>query len=376
MIQSLRDLAKGENMKKTLPIALILLIFALTSLGQKLAKPTLTSVKPTADQQKRINEGTSLHDAKKYDEAIAKYQSVLTESPDCTGAMYELAFSLYDKGDKEKALEVATKGAKYVSEELPLFYMMIANNLDDMGKPDEAVKIYKDGLKALEGDARFGRYRSSLFYNLGLTYTRLKNYKDAKEALKSAVENNFQYPSPHYLLAVVFNGTRYKVPAFLAAARFITLEYNTQRTATSIDIITHILPPAANDSKGNITITLDMNGPKDEGDFGLFDLILGTIATVRGDDDKGKSDNQMFIEGIGSVIEMLAEDKKLQKTFVGKTYVPFMVELKKKGYLEVFGNTVLFLHDKNPSAGKWIDANGDKMREFFDWAKSYSQPAQ
>lgn len=365
-------------MNKTLCIALILFVFVFNTLGQKLGKPTLTSAPPTAVQQKIINEGAALHDAKKYDEAIAKYQSVLTDSPDCTAAMYELSFSLNAKGEKLKSMEIATKGSKYVSDELPLFYVLIANTLDDLGKSEDAIKIYKDGLKALEGDVRFGRYRASLYFNLGITYTKQKNYKDAKEVLKSAVENDFAYASPHYVLSVVFDGSKYKIPAFLAAARFISLEYNTQRTANAISTFTHILKSAEKDpNTGNINILLDISAPKDEGDFGMFDLILGTVTTIRGDDDKGKSDNQMYIEGIGTVISILDEDKKIPKTFVGRTYVPFMVDMKKKGHLEAFGNIVLFLqNNKNAEAGKWIDDNGSKVKDFLAWAKSYSLPAR
>ena len=135
-----------------------------------------------------LQEGVVLHDAKKYDEAIVKYQSILTENPDCTAAMYEMAMTLYAKGEKEKALELANIGAKNISDELPLFYVTMANVVDDKGKPQEAIKIYKEGLKLLEGEKRFHRDRASLSYNLGVTYVQQKNYNDARASLKSAVK--------------------------------------------------------------------------------------------------------------------------------------------------------------------------------------------
>ena len=89
---------------------------------------------------------------KKYEEAIAKYRSILDENPECVAAMYELALTLVHKGEKLAAMELANKGTKYISSELPLFYVLIANNLDDLGKPDDAIKIYLDGIKILEGE--------------------------------------------------------------------------------------------------------------------------------------------------------------------------------------------------------------------------------
>lgn len=360
-------------MKKSLFVSLFIIIFTFTAFGQKLGKPTLKPSPLTAAQQTTLQEGVKLHDAKKYEEAVAKYKSILDENPECVAAMYELALTLDHKGEKLAAMELANKGTKYISDELPLFYVMIANNLDDLGKSDEAVKIYLDGIKILEGNKDFGAYRASVEFNLGVTYLRQKKYAEARKVLKDAVESNYSYASPHFLLSYVYNGTKYKVPAFLAAARFISLEYSSQRTKTAVAIMTEILKPAAKDPKsGNINILLDMNAPKDEGDFGMFDLILGTLTTVRGDEDKGKSDNQMFIEAIGTVIAILSEDKKIQKTFVGKNYVPFMTDLKKNGHLDALGNMVLYIKDSNNAdAGKWIDANDAKISSFIKWAKDY-----
>lgn len=359
-------------MKKTLCLIVIVLSLAFAAFGQKLGKPTQTSVAPTAVQQKTIDEAVVLHDARKYDEAIAKYKSVLAESPDCTMALYELSLSLQAKGSKLEAVETAYRGAKYIADELPLFYVLIANNLDDYGKPDEAVHIYLDGLKAMEGDSRFGRYRGSLYYNLGVTYYKQKKINDSRQALKSAVENDFSYASPHYLLSVVYNGSRYSIPAFLAAARLIALEYNTARTKASVDLIATALEPNKDAKIGNITINLDFNAPKDEGDFAMFDLLLPTLTTIDEKKDAKKSANEKFVGAIDSIIAMLGEDKKLKATFVGKTYVPFMVDLKKAGHVEAFGNMILYIrNNQNADAAKWVAANGTKLQEFLKWAKTY-----
>ncbi|HRI04761.1 MAG TPA: tetratricopeptide repeat protein [Pyrinomonadaceae bacterium] len=360
-------------MKRSLCISLIIFALTYTAFGQKLGKPTLTPSPLTAAQEKILNEGVTLHDAKKYAEAIAKYRSILAENPECVAAMYELALSLENKGDKLDAVELAYKGTKYISSELPLFYVLIANTLDDAGKPDDAIKIYRDGLKLLEGETQFGKYRSSLNYNLGVTFVKQKKYNDARQALKSAVADDPLYPSPHYLLAVVFNGTKYKVPGMLAAARLVSLEFNTQRTVASAGVIVDLLKPASKDAKtGNIVINLDFLAPKDEGEFGMYEMLLPTLTTVKDKDDGKKTANQLFIESIGTVITMLGDDKRLKETFVGKHYIPFVVDLKKSGHIDAFGNIVIFINDRNnEEAKRWIDGNETKLRSFLDWAKTY-----
>ncbi|MGB5014804.1 MAG: tetratricopeptide repeat protein [Pyrinomonadaceae bacterium] len=365
-------------MNKFAGISLIVLALAISAFSQKLGKPTLTPSPLTPSQQKTLQEGVKLHDEKKYEEAVAKYKSILVENPECVAAMYELALTLEHKGEKLASMELANKGTKYLSDELPLFYVLIANNLDDLGKPDDAVKIYLDGIKLLEGNKDLGSYRASLEFNLGVTYIRQKKFAEARKILKDAVEDNYAYPSPHFLLSYVYHGTKYKIPAFLAAARFVSLEYSTQRTGTAVGIITDVLKPAAKDPKtGNINIFMDLNAPKDEGDFGMFDLLLGTLTTVRGDDDKGKSDNQMFIDAIGSIIAILSEDKKMRSTFIGKNYLPFMTELKKNGHLDALGNMILYIRDtKNADAARWVADNDAKLSAFLNWAKAYQLPAK
>ncbi len=65
----------------------------------------------------------------------------------------------------------------------------MANAIDDVGKPDEAIKIYRDAIKMLD-DKRHDGHLSSLYYNLGVTYVRQKKYNEAGVELKKAVEYN------------------------------------------------------------------------------------------------------------------------------------------------------------------------------------------
>ena len=365
-------------MKKTLIAILFVCTLSFAAFGQKLGKPTLTSSPLTPAQQKTLQEGVVLHDSKNYVEAIAKYRSILAENPNATLAMYELAFSLHDKGDKLEAVELANKGTRYISDELPLFYLLMANNLDDLGKPDDAIKIYQDGIKYLEGNKDYANYRASLQYNLGITYYRVKKFKEARQVLKSAVENNFGYASPHYLLSAIFAGTNYKIPAFLAACRLVSLEQNSARTRNSIATIMQTLQATSKNPKtGNTVISLDMGGAVDEGDFGTVDLLFGMMMAGKIDKNKDKSENEVFIDALDTLTGLLTSEKKLANSFVGKNYFPFMVDMKRSGNLETFGYIILFLGDKNNAdAAKWIKANDGKLSTFKTWAKAYRPSAQ
>ena len=182
--------------------------------------------------------------------------------------MYELAFTLYEKGEVEQAVETALKGSKYISDQLPRFYVLIANAFDDHGRPNEAINIYLEGIKFLSNAKEHADQRSSLYFNLAVTYLKLNRSTEARQALKEAVATDHGYASPHYMLSNVYHRTRYKIPAFLAASRFITLEPNTKLTAGAANIIVDVLKAAERDPvSGEINIVIDLKPPVDEGDF-------------------------------------------------------------------------------------------------------------
>lgn len=361
-------------MRKPHFIVIVLCLFVVSAAAQKLPNPTQLPVVATPEQEKLIFQGNELHDAKKYDEALVIYDKLLAEMPDLTAALYEKSLTLYAKGDKTKAMETAYLGAKYKSEQLPLFYSIMANCLDDAGKPDEALNIYRQAETILKAEVGTQRHLASVYYNIGLTYVRQKKYTEARAELKKAIENNGSYASPHYLLSVVYSGTKYQVPAFLAAIRFISLELNTARSQDAAGVIRDVLKPAPKDPKtGNINIFVNMGGPKDEGDYTMYELFLGTLTTPKDDKEKKMTEDEMFVSGLDGLIDIITEDKNLKNTFVGKQYVPFVAELKQKGYAEILGYTVLYLSGK-ADAMKWLEAHDAKFGEFVAWTKAYQPP--
>lgn len=361
-------------MKKTLiTLMLVVAACALSITAQKIEKPKLIPVAATPAQDTLIREGIALHDGKRYDEAIKKYEQVLKENPDCVFAMYELALTQHTKQDKTAAMATAHAGAKYKSPELGLFYMLIANELDDSGKGQEAIELYKDAIKIVKNDKTLTSQLASLYYNLAVTHSRRKEYLEARAALKEGVLADFSHPGSSFLLAQVFATSKYKIPAFLAASRFMGIDQgNNVRTQRATAIIMAVLKKPEKDEKtGNTVISLDFFAPKDEGEFGMYDL-LGAITGVETDEDKkeNKTPNERFVESYAMMIGILAEDKKLKETFVGKTYIPYLAALKKANHHEALAYLVL-QESGNVEATKWISINPRKVLEYYEWSKAY-----
>ncbi|HEX8733854.1 MAG TPA: tetratricopeptide repeat protein [Pyrinomonadaceae bacterium] len=358
-------------MKKNIYLTILFcLVLSIAASAQKIEKPTLAPTEATEAQRQLIQQGAKLHDQKKYDEAIKKYEQVLQENPTNDLALFEMALSLYYKKDFPRALEAAYKLVQYKGKNGVLGYGLIANVLDDQGKGKEAIEIYQKGIKQLDDAPEYRTHLSALYYNLGIAYARQKQSKEAREALKKAVQLDYASPGAHYILAEVFHGAGYKVPALLASSRFLSMELNSARAKRSVAIILDILGAKKDEKTGNINIFLNLNAPKDEGDFTLYDFILGTLTTIKDEKDKNKTEEEIFADAVDSLIEMFSEDKKLGSTFIGKTYIPYMVDMKKNGYSKIFAYLVL-QQSGNKQAEKWLVEQGQKTVDFINWAKAY-----
>lgn len=356
-----------------LTCSLLLTLTLLTTMGlaQQLDPPKLVPNPVTESQSQRVKEGVALHDRGDYDGAIAKYKDVLKENPTNVLALYEMSYSYSMKKDYRKALDTAYMGAQYKSDLLSGFYLLIGNNLDLNGEGKKAVDVYKKGLKLQPDD-------HLLHFNLAVTYQNLNNIDDAKKTLKKAVVLNPNHPGSHMLLASIFYKTRYKTPAFLAVSRFLVLEPGSGRSPGGFNLLQEILKGGASPGKNpnEITINIDFFGNKDEGDFGSIDMLLGlTKAAGMTEANKGKSQAQILVDQLNSVISIIAEmDPKGDKSkFIWKYYIPYFIEMKKRNHVEAFG---YYISQRSNLVGvrEWLEANEGRVNDFLTWSKSYQWP--
>lgn len=109
-----------------------------------------------------VKAGIRLHDAAKYDDAIASYQEALKIDPTSAFATYELAFSYFMSKRYAEAIEAGKKVIGWKGNYVLEAYNVVGNSQDLSGKPKEAIKTYKKGMKAFPEN-------HLLAYNLGLT---------------------------------------------------------------------------------------------------------------------------------------------------------------------------------------------------------------
>src|ERR1700748_904740 len=92
---------------------------------------TLSAQAQNPDAQSLIKQGIELHNAGKYDEAIAKFGEVLKTDPENGYANYETAFSLYASKKGTDAVPYLDKAVKTDNQKLAVASYVLLGSIYD-----------------------------------------------------------------------------------------------------------------------------------------------------------------------------------------------------------------------------------------------------
>jgi lipopolysaccharide biosynthesis regulator YciM len=313
-----------------------------------------------------LREAVALHDRGQYDEAIGKYQQILNENPDDVEALYEMGFSYAAKRDYQKSLEIGLKGSQYKSNLLQRFYTMVGNNLDHLGQPEKALKVYREGLKQFPREGQ-------LHYNMAITLLGMKKSDDAKKSLKQALKVTPNHASSHLALSQLWLKENYKIPALLAACRFLMVEPKSQRSPAVSQIVNQIVQGSAQKGKdpNSISVLIDSSPKNDEGDFDPINAAMGLLAASRLiEKNKDKTEAQLFAASLSTLFEIMAEGAQKSSGFAWEYYRPYFSEMSRRKLTEAFCHYIL-QSTNSEEANKWLTQNFERARELLDWSKNY-----
>lgn len=358
-------------LKKAMRQPLVVLVLAISCAAQNIGDPKLTPAPQSDKHRQLLREGVGLHDGRDYDGAIAKYQEILKENQDDIEAIYELGFSYFMKRDYRKSLEIGYRGAQYKSSLLQRFYVLIGNNLDHLGQSDKAVKVYRQGIKRFPDEVQ-------LHYNLAITLLAANKPDDAKKALKQAVYVGPEHPSSHAALCQIYQRGNYKIPALMAACRFLVLEPNTTRSEAALRLVKDLLESGAKrgSEPNQISVMIDASGKTDEGDFTATTAALSLLSATRFlEESKGKDPTRLLVNTLSTLLAIMSEGESDKKNsgFALQYYQPYFSEMAKRKLVEPFCYYIA-QSAKSEEVSQWLAQNAGRVREFLAWSKSYRWP--
>lgn len=337
---------------KTQNIILVITIFYLGS---------LFSQNPN-DAKTLVNEGIIYHDKGDFEGAIKCYDKALELDKDNLLALGEKAFSLNSLGKNNECIQICKlaiekhKGEK----ELKNVYVSYADALDAQKKTEAALQIYDIGIKSFP-------FYYQLYFNKGVTLAKLKKSEEALMCFQRSAVYNPRNAASHDAIARTLYVKNNSIAALLAFCRFFTLENESARGKKNLEYVRKILKAdiqkALNDSMNNNT--------SKENNFSSVSLILSTEIVL--DSDKKnikKTEVENFIRKFDKIYSALKETKNNNSGFYWDYYVPYFIELKDKGFIEIFANLVFYVSE-DKSAQKWIKAHEEEVKRFLEWSKAY-----
>jgi tetratricopeptide (TPR) repeat protein len=344
-----------------------------------------------------IKEGIELHDNGKYKEAIEKYEAAAKIDPKNTSVNYEMANTYVALNDYKKAIKFADKVIDLKDSNLDEAYMLKGTALDMSGKPKDAIKVYKAGIKS-------NPKSYLLHFNLGITLTQEKEYKEAELSYLEAIRNKPSHASSHLQLGNIGTIQKSKTKGLLSYYFYLLLDPNNKFSklaytqiqdlmpmdaeqmkdkdkpnvfnivlpsggdieVSSLDLLLSIIPLGENIVKDSLN--LKIKGAKNAADSASIQEALDKITPKNAFAAFAKK-NETFFKSIGEINEK--KDGKV--SFWWSFYAAFFAELQKNGHTEAF-SYYISQPSKDASVKNWLKENDDKVKKFSKWISSYEFP--
>ena len=303
-----------------------------------------------------LQEGLSLHDKGDYAGAIAKYDEILQRDDRFYMAYVEKSLTLYMSGKYEDCADLCKKAIKKFpdSAENRNIYVNYGSALDVLGKSDQALKVYSEGIKRFPGFYL-------LPFNKGVTEYRLKKYDDAVVDLERSVSLKPMHASSHQFLAYSIYPTN-RVAAGMALTTFLVLEPQGDRAERNLKILQGILVSNVQ-KKDDKTINIFMSAAsldtktRKEDDFRTTELTL----TFSSANDMSKSSDSLSpMKKLEEKLNFFAIANSEKKGFFSHYYIPYLAALKENHFLETAA-CLIYQTTNDERDRAWLNANKDKV---------------
>ena len=310
-----------------------------------------------------VTVGIKFHDNGEYDKAIIEFKKALELDPKSTIVNYEISLSYFYKGNYKEAIKYSDFVLKQKENHMLQAYLTKGSALDMLGKTKESIKLFEKAVKN-----KYNHYL--LNYNLGLTYYNLGNLDKAEENVINAIELNSNHSSSHLILANIHNQKGNSVQTLLATYYFLFLEPNSKRSKEACQMLQkNFGRNVSKDSNKPNTINMIIS-PNNDSQFGAAELMISMLeASKYIEENKGKTEVQLFIENTESFFKVLGElNKKKNKEIWWTFYTTFFYDLAKSEHLETYCNYIL--QSTNENSQKWLTENNTMLTDFDSWLKN------
>lgn len=316
--------------------------------------------------QELVEKGIKYHDNGNFAEAVKAYQKALEIDSESPLANYELANTYCSMGEYKKTIKYAERVLKSKSDLDDMAYILKGTALDELGKPNEAIETYKEGIKS-------SPQNNMLHFNLAITYAKQNKLDLAITSLISALNIEPNHPSSNYVLGVINAQDKdNRVKTLLASYYFLLIEPNTNRSKDVLTLIDTQLGQNIT-KKSDTEMTLNISPLDTNVEFSRANMILTLVAAAQSTkENKDKSKVEIRRNIATQFVSIMAEEEQKDNAgFWKEHYVTFFIALKEAGHLEAF---TYYIQASLPDqeVQNWLKTNADKVAELEKWQEAYT----
>jgi len=362
-------------MSRKTPASILLVIVALAT-GPILGAES-NEKEPAGDFDQRMAEGVRLHDAGQYEAAIAVYRDLLKDYPKNPKLLYELAYSCLSGGKPKDAIDYAARCVKQHSPRDSECRQIMGSAYDDLGELTKGERAFREGLQDIP-------HAALLHFNLGVNLLKQKKTADGIAEVQAGLQEDPTHPGSWRTLGVASQIAGERARAFVAFARFLTLEPDTQRSPAAASQLWDLLfegvkstPKEEGGNPGDVNITVPT--PKEGDDPAAAQgLVISMVAASRYLEEwRDKSDAQFFAHAFDEVLAILTELDESAKTkdpFWSVVALPYFRDARKAGHLEAMAYSAR-RSLKEPETLGWLSDHAEAVDHFRAWSEAWKPAA-
>jgi antitoxin component YwqK of YwqJK toxin-antitoxin module/tetratricopeptide (TPR) repeat protein len=285
----------------------------------------------------------------KVNENDSIYNSLITNK-----VSYLLELEKYDE-----AIEICNKSLNEKNEFSYYYYLNLGVAYLRLKKYDKAIQTFNTALKEFP-------YQHMLYYNRGIAYEGLDNFKNAADDYIECIKINPFYQNAHLKLGFICYKNHQIAEALMCLNTYIFID---PENDFSLNLLSWLnTNVAAENKEENINIKIS----KDDKLFDEINLLIENYIALS---KKYKYKNKIKLNIIKQTHLLLTQLQDFEggDGFFSKTYVPFYRDIMKEGHFDGFVYHIC----QALQEGKYksiVNANKAKIAAFVDWAipKFYS----
>jgi len=314
---------------------------------------------------KYVGKGVEMHDKGDYNGALKEFKKALALDSNSDIANTEIANTYFSIKDYPHAIEHADKVIAKNNRYLDNVYVTKGSSLDMMGKPQEAIAIYRKGIKV-------SPKHHLLYYNLAMTCYGQKQFAESIDALKKGLELYSAHASSHLMLGFVMQEQGDNIKSLLALYNFLLLEPMGGRAEKAVAAIQLDMSAGMRTEKsgGKTNLYTTVSDTSDDFTSVSFSLQLLQASQMTDDSKKKKSEAEMFMQKTTTFLGLLKTLKKNNSGFWWNYYVDFYIDMfKDKDRQEAFVHVIASPLNDN-KVTEWIKNNKPKIDKLIHWFQS------